>query len=288
MGLQFIFGGARAGEPGVFASLQENPVQLERMIHGFGWNPDEPGAVVLCDSPNDIYVDQWFYRLLDTLESVHARRVVIDSLGDLAAACPDDKRFREFIYSLLNHCSRAGISAIVTFESPELYGHTTTVRARSVPPVRQRDPASVPAQGHHAVPGVDRPEDTSEQSSAADPRIRDHPRWHQHREAHQPSLTRHWDHGDPPTVYLSGEVDLNTHDQFAAVLDEAASPGRDLVLDCTKLTYIDVAGIRIMARAGRLIGDAQLRLKGVHGAVAVIIDVLDLASTVPNLRQDTQ
>ena len=40
---------------------------------------DEPGAVVLCDSPNDIYVDQWFYRLLDTLESVHARRVVIDS-----------------------------------------------------------------------------------------------------------------------------------------------------------------------------------------------------------------
>ena len=43
-----------------------------------------------------------------------------------------------------------------------------------------------------------------------------------------------------------------------------------------------------MVRAGRLIDDAQLRLKGVHGAVAVIIDVLDLASTVPNLRQDTQ
>jgi hypothetical protein len=31
------------GEPGVFASLQENPVQLERMIHGFGWNAEEPG-----------------------------------------------------------------------------------------------------------------------------------------------------------------------------------------------------------------------------------------------------
>jgi hypothetical protein len=28
-------------------------------------------------------------------------------------------------------------------------------------------------------------------------------------------------------------------------------------------------------------------LTGVHGAVAVIIDVRDLASTVPNLRQDT-
>ena len=36
-----------------------------------------------------------------------------------------------------------------------------------------------------------------------------------------------------------------------------------------------------------MIGDAQLRLTGVHGAVAVIIDVLDLAGIVPNLRQDT-
>ena len=83
----------------------------------------------------------------------------------------------------------------------------------------------------------------------------------------------YWDHGDPPTVYLSGEVDLNTHHELAAVLDEAASPGRDLV-------------IRIMIRAAGLIDDAQLRLTGVHGAVAVIIDVLDLASTVPNLRRD--
>ena len=98
----------------------------------------------------------------------------------------------------------------------------------------------------------------------------------------------HWDQGDPPTVYLSGEVDLSTRDRFAAALDEAARPGRDLVIDCTKLTYIDVGGIRIMVQAGRLIDDAQLRLKGVHGAVAVIIDVLDLASTVPNLRRDTQ
>ena len=98
----------------------------------------------------------------------------------------------------------------------------------------------------------------------------------------------YWDHGDPSTVYLVGEVDLSTHDQLAAVLDEATSPGRDLVIDCTKLTYIDVGGIRIMVQAGRLIDDAQLRLKGVHGAVAVIIDVLDLASNVPNLRRDTQ
>ncbi|WP_433290821.1 RAD55 family ATPase [Actinoplanes sp. CA-030573] len=125
MGLQFIYGGAALGEPGIFASMQENQVQLERMISGFGWGTGAPDAVLRCDSPNDIYIDQWYYDLLDTIRSAGACRVVIDSLGDLAAACPDEKRFREFVYALLNHCSRAGISVLLTFESAELYGHTT-------------------------------------------------------------------------------------------------------------------------------------------------------------------
>ncbi|GII05574.1 ATPase domain-containing protein [Planobispora takensis] len=124
MGLQFIYGGARLGEPGVFASLQENRVQLERMISGFGWDVKERAAVLRCDSPNDVYIDQWYYDLLETIQSAGAYRLVIDSLGDLAAACPDEKRFREFIYALLNHCSRAGISVLLTYESAELYGHT--------------------------------------------------------------------------------------------------------------------------------------------------------------------
>ena len=125
MGLQFVFGGAHLGEPGVFASLQENEVQLQRMIDGFGWNAADPGVVVRCDSPNDIYIDQWFYQLFDAIESIGARRLVVDSLGDLAAACDDEKRFREFLYSLLSRCSRAGISTIATFETPDLYGQTT-------------------------------------------------------------------------------------------------------------------------------------------------------------------
>ncbi|OJF14235.1 ATPase domain-containing protein [Couchioplanes caeruleus] len=124
LGLQFAFVGARMGEPAVFASLQENRVQLERMIRGFGWDVDEPGTMLRCMSPNDIYIDQWYYELFDTIESLQARRLVIDSLGDLAAACPDQKRFREFVYSMLNHCSREGISVLLTFETPELYGQT--------------------------------------------------------------------------------------------------------------------------------------------------------------------
>jgi anti-anti-sigma factor len=94
------------------------------------------------------------------------------------------------------------------------------------------------------------------------------------------------DHCDPPTVYLSGELDMSTHDQLAAVLDEVARPGHDLVIDCTKLTFTDVHGVALVVRAAGVIGDGRMVLKGVHGAIAVIIDVLGLDSTVPNLSRD--
>jgi circadian clock protein KaiC len=61
MGLHFIFAGARRGEPGVIATLQENPTQLQRMIRGLGWPADDPAIEVMYRSPVDIYVDEWVY-----------------------------------------------------------------------------------------------------------------------------------------------------------------------------------------------------------------------------------
>ena len=37
LGLHFLMHGARLGEPGLIATFQENPMQLERMLNGFGW-----------------------------------------------------------------------------------------------------------------------------------------------------------------------------------------------------------------------------------------------------------
>ena len=47
--------------------------------------------------------------------------MVIDSLSDLQYATPDPVRFREFIYSLTQRLSRAGISPIMTSEIPDLF-----------------------------------------------------------------------------------------------------------------------------------------------------------------------
>jgi circadian clock protein KaiC len=124
LGLHFILGGAAAGEPGVFASLQENRTQLERVARGFGWELDAERVHLLSRSPVDIYVDEWVYELLDLTEQAGARRVVIDSLTDLAVAAGDERRFREWMYSLTHRFSRSGIGLMLTLEVAELYNLT--------------------------------------------------------------------------------------------------------------------------------------------------------------------
>jgi circadian clock protein KaiC len=121
MGLHFIVSGARGGEPGVIASLQENPTQLQRIAEGFGWSLAEEGVQLLYRSPVDLYIDQWVHELLAAIERTAARRVLIDSLGDVAFAAGDEARYREYLYSLVQRCSRVGVSLLMTLELPGLF-----------------------------------------------------------------------------------------------------------------------------------------------------------------------
>lgn len=121
MGLSFIFGGAAQGEPGLIANLQENPSQLERTVRGFGWSLRDPGVSLLYRSSVDLYIDEWVNEVLETAEASGVRRLLIDSVGDLAFASPDAVRFREYVYSLVQRCSRQGISVMMTMETPDLF-----------------------------------------------------------------------------------------------------------------------------------------------------------------------
>jgi circadian clock protein KaiC len=116
-GLHFIFQGADRGEPGVIATLQENPVQLERIVRGYGWSLTHPGVELMYRSPVDVYLEEWFYDLLEAIERTGARRVLIDGLADLRMGASDEVRFREYLYSLLQRCTTAAISVMLTVET---------------------------------------------------------------------------------------------------------------------------------------------------------------------------
>jgi circadian clock protein KaiC len=122
MGLHFVMNGARRGKPGVIATLQENPTQLQRVLAGFGWSLREPNVEVMYRSPVDIYIDEWVYDLMDTVERAKAQRVLIDSLSDLRISAVDEIRFHEFIYSIVQRFSRQGVSVLMTSEISRLFG----------------------------------------------------------------------------------------------------------------------------------------------------------------------
>jgi anti-anti-sigma factor len=58
---------------------------------------------------------------------------------------------------------------------------------------------------------------------------------------------------------LSGEIDIRTRDTFQAAISAAASPG-DCTIDVTGLRFIDVAGLRALARAAS--SGSAIRLLG--------------------------
>jgi circadian clock protein KaiC len=95
MGLHFIYGAAQRGEPGVVATLQENPTQLTRMLGGLGWPLTHPAVELMYRSPVDIHIDEWVHDLLHAVDGAQAGRVV--SLEDTASPGGDvNPRRRSF------------------------------------------------------------------------------------------------------------------------------------------------------------------------------------------------
>jgi len=115
MGLHFLFHGAKIGEPGVLATFHENETQLGRIVKSFGWSTDNPDVHVMARGVVGMNVDEWVYELIELADRVGARRIVIDSLPDV------EIRFREWIFSLTQRFTRAGVSLMLIMEVPELF-----------------------------------------------------------------------------------------------------------------------------------------------------------------------
>jgi circadian clock protein KaiC len=121
-GMQFTFEGVKNHEKSIFTTFEENPSQLARTAAGFGWSFEDPDVSVMYRSSVDLYLDEWVYDLLEQIESEKASRVFVDGMASLRNAASDGTRFREYIYSLVQRCSRQSVSLMMSLETPELFG----------------------------------------------------------------------------------------------------------------------------------------------------------------------
>lgn len=135
--LFFLVKGALAGEPGVYVSFQEDPSQLRRIAKNFGFDLDQleaAGSVrMLYKSPVELDIDEHVPLIVEAVESVGARRVVIDSVRDFeAGAARDADRYFNYVYSLVQWFKTQGITSMLTGEMSRMFGTDVVLSGRGV------------------------------------------------------------------------------------------------------------------------------------------------------------
>ncbi len=126
---EFLVRGAlRFGEPGVFMSFEETEADLKGNVALLGF--DLPGLVrskqLLIDH---VYIERreiqetgeydlegLFVRLNHAIDSIHAKRVVLDTLEALFAGLPNDAILRAELRRLFRWLKNKGVTALITGE----------------------------------------------------------------------------------------------------------------------------------------------------------------------------
>jgi circadian clock protein KaiC len=125
---QFLAEGARIGEPGVIAAFEKSPNQLlSYQLNELVKN----GHVGLIDTRTlDLSIDEILHDLVEMINRMKAKRVVIDSLSgfELALAAVFREDFREALYRMIGVLTGMGVTVLMT---AELEDHYTFLRFSS-------------------------------------------------------------------------------------------------------------------------------------------------------------
>lgn len=118
----FIAEGLRQGEPGIIVVFEERPEGYAARAESFGLDLTEPqkrGTLeILYLRPLDLSVDETMQEILDAIQRVGAKRLVIDSLVgfEMALAPAFRADFRESLYRMIGALTGAGITIFSTVE----------------------------------------------------------------------------------------------------------------------------------------------------------------------------
>lgn len=133
---QFLAAGIAAGnENGVFVTFEEQPNDIRRNMSSFGWDIpawEEAGRWAFVDASPEphqevsIIGDYDFGALLARIEhavqSVGAKRVVLDSIGAIFSQFPDASRVRFELFRIASALKHMQVTAVMTAERTEEYG----------------------------------------------------------------------------------------------------------------------------------------------------------------------
>ena len=124
---QFVDEGLRRGESAVIAIFEERPAGYADRAASFGLDlktPQKTGKLeILYVRPLDLSVDETMQEILDAVQRLGAKRLVIDSLVGLEMALAPGFRtdFRESLYRMIGALTGAGITILSTVEVEDTF-----------------------------------------------------------------------------------------------------------------------------------------------------------------------
>jgi len=124
---QFIAEGIRHGEPGIMAIFEERPEGYTKRAGTFGLKLDEAQKKGMLETlylrPLDLSVDETMQEILDAIDRIGAKRLVIDSLVGFEMALAPGFRadFRESLYRMIGALTGAGVTIVSTVEVEDTF-----------------------------------------------------------------------------------------------------------------------------------------------------------------------
>jgi len=129
LGMHFLIEGFEQGENGVWVALEEPITQVKKtaLEHDHGkWDFEEyekQGKLKFVTAPlMDISPDKLLYRILNTVNEIKAKRVVIDSISTLESATMDKDKVRGFWIQLSTFFKTLGVTCVVNYLTPGSFG----------------------------------------------------------------------------------------------------------------------------------------------------------------------
>ena len=142
--LQFLMAGAEAGEIGIYVSLAETEHELRAGARSHGWEVDDKVAIVELLEPesvldpeqhqsllysSDLELGETIQRIVEAIEHLKPKRVVIDSLSEIRLLAQSLLRYRRQILALKHYFARYNSTVVLlddmTTESIDRAVHST-------------------------------------------------------------------------------------------------------------------------------------------------------------------
>ena len=122
----FIMAGIRHDQPGVLAVFEKRPNEYSQTPPGgraFGQMIRDGKVGVIHSRPLDLSIDETLYEIVEQVQRLKARRLVVDSLSgfELALAPTFREDFRESLYRMVAVLTGMGVTMMMTAELEDSY-----------------------------------------------------------------------------------------------------------------------------------------------------------------------